>query len=135
MKFIRQLKKSLTQSFNNLSLKYKIVVIEFCVGFLFCVIGGAVELVFKIPNIFLSILIGFLLSFFVFADLTLYVFKNMQKISVFGINFILIRDLLLVLIFLIIVFNFFKFNFVILAMGITIIPLSMAILWLLFSPF
>jgi hypothetical protein len=79
-----------------------------------------------------DIFIGFAVSFFLFTDTTLYIFKNIKKIKLLKLNLTLIKDLLIITIFFIILNKYINLNFVLIAAGITVTPVSVA---LLFIPF
>ena len=133
MKYIRQLKGSLIQNFNEKSLKFNLILWEFIIGLILILIAGAIsELFFKQNNGLISIFLGFMFSYFLFIDMTLHLFRNIKKLSIIKINLTLIKDLLIVLFFFIISYKFIKPNFIFVAIGITIVPISMTILWLFF---
>ena len=133
MKYIGQLKESLTQSFNGKSLKFNLILWEFIIGGVLILTSGIIsELVFKQNNAIISIFLGFMFSCVLFIDTVLHLFKNIKKLSAIKINLIMIKDLLIILFFFIISYKFIKLNFIFTAVGITITPVSMAILWLFF---
>jgi Mg/Co/Ni transporter MgtE len=82
-------------------------------------------------NVFISIFIGFISAYFLFVDTVIYLFKHIKKLSILKANFILIKDLLIVLLFFIISNTIFSINFVFAAIGITIMPVSLIIFLLL----
>ena len=132
MKYIGRLKKSLTQNFNK-SLKFNIILSEFITGLILVLIsGGAIRLFYNGSGSLISIFIGFAVSYFLFADTALYLFRNIKKINLIKFNLTIIRDLFIILFFFIISYKFIKLNFVLVAAGITITPVSMAILWIFF---
>ncbi|MCL4322822.1 MAG: hypothetical protein M0016_06155 [Deltaproteobacteria bacterium] len=133
MKYIGQLKESLIQSFNGKSLKFNLILWEFIIGGVLILTSGIIsELVFKQNNAIISIFLGFMFSYVLFIDTVLHLFKNIKKLSAIKINLIMIKDLLIILFFFIISYKFIKLNFIFVAVGITITPVSMAILWLFF---
>ncbi len=133
MKYIGQLKENLIQNFNGKSLKFNLILWEFIIGLILILTAGIPsELFFKQNNALISIFLGFAFSYFLFIDTAMYVFRNIKKLSVIKINLSLIKDLLIILFFFIISYKFIKPNFIFEAVGITITPVSMIILWLFF---
>ncbi len=133
MKYIRLLKENLIRNFNK-SLKFNIILRVFIAGFILVLISGsAIKLFYNQTYSSISILIGFGASYFLFADTSLYLLKNIKKINIIKFNLTVIKDLLIILFFLIISYKFIKLNFILVAAGITITPVSMAILWIFFS--
>ena len=133
MKYIRLLKENLIRNFNK-SLKFNIILRVFIAGFILVLISGsAIKLFYNQTYSSISILIGFGASYFLFADTSLYLLKNIKKINIIKFNLTAIKDLLIILFFLIISYKFIKLNFILVAAGITITPVSMAILWIFFS--
>ena len=133
MKYIRLLKENLIRNFNK-SLKFNIILRVFIAGFILVLISGsAIKLFYNQTYSSISILIGFGVSYFLFADTSLYLLKNIKKINIIKFNLTVIKDLLIILFFLIISYKFIKLNFILVAAGITITPVSMAILWIFFS--
>ena len=94
--------------------------------------GSAMKLFYNQAYSLISILIGFGVSYFLFADTSLYLLKNITKINLIKFHLTVIKDLLIILFFLIISYKFIKLNFILVAAGITITPVSMAILWIFF---
>ena len=133
MKYIRLLKENLIRNFNK-SLKFNIILRVFIAGLILVLISGsAIKLFYNQTYSSISILIGFGASYFLFADTSLYLLKNIKKINIIKFNLTVIKDLLIILFFLIISYKFIKLNFILVAAGITITPVSMAILWIFFS--
>ncbi len=133
MKYIRLLKENLIRNFNK-SLKFNIILRVFIAGLILVLISGsAIKLFYNQTYSSISILIGFGASYFLFADTSLYLLKNIKKINIIKFNLTAIKDLLIILFFLIISYKFIKLNFILVAAGITITPVSMAILWIFFS--
>lgn len=134
MKYIKQLKGSLIQNFDGKSLKFNLILWEFIIGLILILFAAAVsELFFKQNDGLINIFLGFIVSYFLFIDTTLYLFKNIKKLNAVKINLTIIKDLLIVLFFFIISYKFIKLNFIFVAVGITITPISMIILWLFFN--
>ena len=133
MKYIRLLKENLIRNFNK-SLKFNIILRVLIAGLILLLISGsAIKLFYNQTYSSISILIGFGASYFLFADTSLYLLKNIKKINIIRFNLTVIKDLLIILFFLIISYKFIKLNFILVAAGITITPVSMAILWIFFS--
>lgn len=133
MKYIRLLKENLIRNFNK-SLKFNIILRVLITGLILLLISGsAIKLFYNQTYSLISILIGFGTSYFLFADTSLYLLKNIKKINIIKFNLTVIKDLLIILFFLIISYKFIKLNFILVAAGITITPVSMAILWIFFS--
>ena len=133
MKYIRLLKENLIRNFNK-SLKFNIILRVFIAGLVLVLVSGsAMKLFYNQAYSLISILIGFGVSYFLFADTSLYLLKNIKKINIIKFNLTVIKDLLIILFFLIISYKFIKLNFILVAAGITITPVSMAILWIFFS--
>ena len=133
MKYIRLLKENLIRNFNK-SLKFNIILRVLIAGLILALISGsAIKLFYNQTYSLISILIGFGASYFLFADTALYLLKNIKKINIIKFNLTAIKDLLIILFFLIISYKFIKLNFILVAAGITITPVSMAILWIFFS--
>ena len=133
MKYIRLLKENLIRNFNK-SLKFNIILRVFIAGLILVLISGsAIKLFYNQTYSSISILIGFGASYFLFADTSLYLLQNIKKINIIKFNLTVIKDLLIILFFLIISYKFIKLNFILVAAGITITPVSMAILWIFFS--
>ena len=133
MKYIRLLKESLIRNFNK-SLKFNIILRVLIAGLILVLISGiAIKLFYNQTYSLISILIGFGVSYFLFTDTSLYLLKNIKKINIVKFNLTVIKDLLIILFFLIISYKFIKLNFILVAAGITITPVSMAILWVFFS--
>ncbi len=133
MKYIRLLKENLIRNFNK-SLKFNIILRVLIAGLILLLISGsAIKLFYNQTYSSISILIGFGVSYFLFADTSLYLLKNIKKINIIKFNLTVIKDLLIILFFLIISYKFIKLNFILVAAGITITPVSMAILWIFFS--
>ena len=133
MKYIRLLKENLIRNFNK-SLKFNIILRVLIAGLILLLISGsAIKLFYNQTYSSISILIGFGASYFLFADTSLYLLKNIKKINIIKFNLTVIKDLLIILFFLIISYKFIKLNFILVAAGITITPVSMAILWIFFS--
>ncbi|RZV39605.1 MAG: hypothetical protein EVJ48_04500 [Candidatus Acidulodesulfobacterium acidiphilum] len=116
------------------SLKFQIISKTFIYGTVISLITSLIIKVFlaKIDGI-ADIFAGFIISFFLFVDTTLYIFKNIKKINSFKLNLNLIKDLLIISVFFIILNKFFKLNFVLIAVGITITPISVSLLWISFK--
>ncbi len=132
MKYIKLLKKSLIRNFNE-SLKFNLIFKVIIIGAVLILISGIIsELFFGQQDSLLNIFIGFSVSYFLFIDVALYLFKNLKKLNAIKINLILIKDLLFILFFFIIFSKFIKLNFIFIVAGITIMPVSMGILWLFF---
>ena len=132
MKYIRLLKENLIRNFNK-SLKFNIILRVFIAGLVLVLVSGsAMKLFYNQAYSLISILIGFGVSYFLFADTSLYLLKNIKKINIIKFNLTVIKDLLIILFFLIISYKFIKLNFILVAAGITITPVSMAILWIFF---
>ena len=133
MKYIRLLKESLIRNFNK-SLKFNIILRVLIAGLILVLISGsAIKLFYNQTYSPISILVGFGASYFLFADTSLYLLKNIKKINIIKFNLTVIKDLLIILFFFIISYKFIKLNFILVAAGITITPVSMAILWIFFS--
>ena len=133
MKYIKRLKENLIRNFNK-SLKFNIILRVLIAGLILVLISGsAIKLFYNQTYSSISILIGFGASYFLFADTSLYLLKNIKKINIIKFNLTVIKDLLIILFFLIISYKFIKLNFILVAAGITITPVSMAILWIFFS--
>ena len=133
MKYIRLLKENLIRNFNK-SLKFNIILRVLIAGLILVLISGsAIKLFYNQTYSSISILIGFGASYFLFADTSLYLLQNIKKINIIKFNLTVIKDLLIILFFLIISYKFIKLNFILVAAGITITPVSMAILWIFFS--
>ncbi len=133
MKYIRLLKENLIRNFNK-SLKFNIILRVLIAGLILLLISeSAIKLFYNQTYSSISILIGFGVSYFLFADTSLYLLKNIKKINIIKFNLAVIKDLLIILFFLIISYKFIKLNFILVAAGITITPVSMAILWIFFS--
>ena len=133
MKYIRLLKENLMRNFNK-SLKFNIILRVFIAGLILVLISGiAIKLFYNQTYSLISILIGFGVSYFLFTDTSLYLLKNIKKINIVKFNLTVIKDLLIILFFLIISYKFIKLNFILVAAGITITPVSMAVLWIFFS--
>lgn len=133
MKYIRLLKENLIRNFNK-SLKFNIILRVLIAGLILLLISeSAIKLFYNQTYSSISILIGFGVSYFLFADTSLYLLKNIKKINIIRFNLTVIKDLLIILFFLIISYKFIKLNFILVAAGITITPVSMAILWIFFS--
>ncbi|MFW0884604.1 hypothetical protein ACMCNP_06110 [Candidatus Acidulodesulfobacterium sp. H_13] len=134
MKYIGQSKKSLTQSFKEKPLKFRLVFSELIIGLIsILIIAGIIKFSFGVSNVFASIFLGFISAYFMLMDTAFYLFKHFKKLSILKINFIVIRDLLIVLLFFIISNRMFDINFVIAAIGITVVPFSLVI-YSLISP-
>ncbi len=132
MKYIRLLKESLMRNFNK-SLKFRIILRVFIIGLILVFVSdGAIKLFYNQIYSLISILIGFGVSYFLFADTSVYLLKNIKKINIIKFNLTAIKDLLVILFFLIISYKFIKLNFILVAAGITITPVSMAIMWIFF---
>ena len=133
MKYIRLLKENLIRNFSK-SLKFNIILRVLIAGLILVLISGiAIKLFYNQTYSLISILIGFGVSYFLFTDTSLYLLKNIKKINIIKFNLTVIKDLLIILFFLIISYKFIKLNFILVAAGITITPVSMAILWIFFS--
>ena len=137
MKYIRRLKESLIQNYNK-PLKFNIILRVFMVGLILVFVsGGAVNLFYAGAdslNIIFSMSIGFAASYFLFTDTALYLFRNIKNINLVKFNFTAIKDLLIILFFFIISYKFIKLNFISAAAGITITPVSIAVLQIFFPP-
>ncbi len=134
MKYIGQSKKSLTQRFREKPLGFRLVFSELIIGLIFIlIIAGIIKFSFGLSNVFSSILLGFISAYFMLVDTVFYLFKHFKKLSILKINFIVIRDLLIVLLFFIIYSKTFDVNFVITAIGITVVPFSLVV-YSLISP-
>jgi hypothetical protein len=136
MEFIRQFKKSLMQFLKKSSLKKRLILGELVVGIcLTLIIGTIFNYALEGKYLFLSVLIGFIASFYLYTDMALYVFKKLEakNINPSGIQFRLLRSLLLIFIFFIIIYNFLKLNFIAVFAGVSAVPFSMIIIWLFFS--
>ncbi len=132
MRYIRQLRGSLTQSFNEKSLGFNLILREFMIGFAMALIIGAVAgLSSGQINGLINVFLGFAASYFLFVDTALHLFKNIKKLSIVRINLTVIKDLLIVLFFFIIAYKFIEPDFVFVAVGITITPVSAAVLLLI----
>ncbi len=132
MKYIRQLKKSLIIKFNK-SLRLNIILRVFALGlFLALIFSAVMKLFYYNADNLISIFIGFAVSYFLFADSSLYLLKNIKKINIIKFNLNAIKDLLIILFFFIISYKLINFNFILVAAGITITPVSMAILQIFF---
>ena len=132
MKYIKLLKKSLIRNFNE-SLKFNLISKVFIIGAVLILISGIIsELFFEQTGSLLNIFIGFSVSYFLFIDVTLYLFKNLKKLNAIKINLILIKNLLFILFFFIIFSKLIKLNFIFIVAGITIMPVSIGIIWLFF---
>jgi hypothetical protein len=116
------------------SLKFQIISKTFAYGAIISFISSlSINIMFPKSNGIGGIFIGFAVSFFLFADTTLYIFRNIKKIKPFKLNLNLIKDLLIVTVFFIILNKLLiNLNFVLIAVGITVTPVSIA---LLFIPF
>ena len=115
------------------SLKFQIISKTFAYGAIISFISSlSINIMFPKSNGIGGIFIGFAVSFFLFADTTLYIFRNIKKIKPFKLNLNLIKDLLIVTVFFIILNKYINLNFVLIAAGITVTPVSIA---LLFIPF
>ncbi|MGC8553871.1 MAG: hypothetical protein ACP5NA_00020 [Candidatus Acidulodesulfobacterium sp.] len=115
------------------SLKFQIISKTFVYGVVIALISSlSINIIFPKINCIAGIFIGFAISFFLFTDTTLYIFRNIKKIKPFKLNLNLIKDLLIITIFFIILNKFINLNFVLIAAGITVTPVSVA---LLFIPF
>jgi hypothetical protein len=134
MKYIRRLKENLILNFND-SLKFSIIFREFAIGaILVMVSAAAIHLFYNSMYNLISIFIGFSVSYFLFADTSLYLFRHIKKLSLIKFNLNIIKDLLIVLFFFIIAYKFIKINFVLTAAGFTITPVSAVIMLIFFYP-
>jgi hypothetical protein len=107
MKYIRLLKENLIRNFNK-SLKFNIILRVFIAGLVLVLVSGsAMKLFYNQAYSLISILIGFGVSYFLFADTSLYLLKNIKKINIIKFNLTVIKDLLIILFCLIISFCFF----------------------------
>ena len=135
MKYIRRLKGNLIRNYNK-PLKFGIILRVLIIGlFLVFISGGTVKLFYAgadILNIIISMFVGFAASYFLFADTALYLFRNIKNINLVKLNFTAIKDLLIILFFFIISYKFIKLNFISMAAGITITPVSIALLQIFF---
>ncbi len=132
MKYIKLLKKSLMKNYNK-SLKFKIILNVFIAGTASIFISaGLIKLFYNRSDVFTSITAGFIISYFLFTDTSLYLFKNIKKLNPVKFNLTVIRDLLIIMFFFIISNKFINFNFVLIAVGITITPVSVSLLRILF---
>ncbi|MHB8232336.1 MAG: hypothetical protein ACYDDB_05490 [bacterium] len=132
MKYTGQLKESLIQNFRGKSLTFKLVFSELIIGLILALaITGLSKPFFIKDTVFISIFAGFISSYFLFADTVFYLFKHIKNLSILKVNFIIIKDLLIVFLFFIIFNILFKINFVFAAIGITIMPVSLIIFLLL----
>ncbi len=115
------------------SLRFQIISKTFAYGAIIVLISTlSIKIIFPKINGIAGILIGFALSFFLFTDTTLYIFRNIKKIKPFKLNLNIIKDLLIITIFFIILNKLINLNFVLIAAGITVTPVSIT---LLFIPF
>ena len=116
------------------SLKFQIISKTFAYGAIIVLISTlSIKIIFPKISGIAGIFIGFAVSFFLFTDTTLYIFRNIKKIKPFKLNLNLIKDLLVVTVFFIILNKLLiNLNFVLIAAGITVTPVSIA---LLFIPF
>ncbi len=132
MKYIKPLKESLMKN-RKKTLKFQIISKTFTYGAIIVLLSSlSINIISpKIIGIG-GIFIGFVVSFFLFTDTTLYIFKNIKKIKPFKLNLNLIKDLLIVTVFFIILNKLINLNFILIAVGITVTPISAA---LLFIPF
>jgi hypothetical protein len=132
MKYIKRLKESLILNFNE-SLKFSIILRVFTAGLILILISdAAIILFYNHADNLISLFIGFAVSYFLFADTSLYLFRNIKKINIIKFNLTAIKDLLIILFFFIISYKLIKFNFILVAAGITITPVSISILWIFF---
>ncbi len=115
------------------SLKFQVISKTFIYGAVISSISSlSINIIFPKINGIAGLFIGFAVSFFLFTDTTIYIFKNIKKIKPLKLNLNLIKDLLIIAIFFIILNKYINLNFVLIAAGITVTPVSIA---LLFIPF
>jgi ABC-type amino acid transport system permease subunit len=115
------------------SLKFNVILRGFIIGLILAIVsGGAIKLFYNRADGLISIFIGFTASYFLFADTVLYLFRNIKKINLIKFNLTIIKDLLIILFFFIISYKFINLNFILVSAGITITPVSVAILRLFF---
>ena len=133
MKYIGRLKKSLIRNISE-SLKFALLFRMLTIGLgLVCIAGILQILFYGQKNGFASIFIGFAAAYLIFADGALYLFKNIKKFNFIKFNLtVILKDLFLILVFFIISYKLIAVNFILIAAGITIMPISIAILWLFF---
>ena len=111
------------------SLKFQIISKTFVYGAVISSISSlSINIIFPKINGIGGIFIGFAVSFFLFTDTTIYIFKNIKKIKPLKLNLTLIKDLLIIAIFFIILNKYINLNFVLIAAGITVTPVSAALL-------
>ncbi len=111
------------------SLKFQIISKTFACGTVISLISSLfINIIFPKINGIGGIFIGFAVSFFLFTDTTIYIFKNIKKIKPFNLNLTIIKDLLIITIFFIILNKYINLNFVLIAAGITVNPVSVALL-------
>lgn len=133
MRYIKQLKKSLILSFEKKPLKFQLIFGVLIISLILALIAGAIfKIFFNNGNALVSVFFGFLISYFLFVDTLLYLFRNIKKLNTIKINLTILRDLLIVLVFFIIIYRFIKINYILAAAGITVVPVSLSLLWIFF---